>query len=60
MATSTFDKTIVLEKEAAERLAVIADNPVLPLPNIDGFWEENSRRVEEWKKRIMISSQSEK
>jgi hypothetical protein len=57
MAASTFDKTIVLSSEAAERLAVIAENPALPLPVIDGFWEENERNLKEWlsqlKKRKM-------
>jgi len=49
MAISTFDKTIILDKEAAERLAIIAEKPAPPLPNLgDEYFEENKRRVTEW------------
>lgn len=49
MATTTFDKTIYLDMEAAERLADILDQPVAPLPsNTDDFWKENERKVAKW------------
>jgi len=49
VATSTFEKTIVLESEAAERLAEILDMPAPPRPNLgDDFWSENERKVKEW------------
>ena len=49
MATSTFDKEIVLSKEAVERLAEIASKPAPPRPDLgENFWEENEKRVGEW------------
>lgn len=49
MATTTFDKTIHLDKEAAERLADILEKPVpSTLKDNDTFWKENERKVAEW------------
>ena len=52
MATSTFNKTIYLDREAAERLADILERPAPPLPEIDkNYWDENERKVKEWLSR---------
>ena len=49
MATTTFHKTIVLESDAAERLADALEQPATPLPaDDDDFWERNGKRVKEW------------
>jgi hypothetical protein len=49
MATSTFEKTITLDEEAAERLAEILSADAPPRPNLgDGFWEKNEKAVDEW------------
>ena len=45
MATTTFDKNIVLDEEAAERLAKILAEPAPPRTKLDeNFWEENERK----------------
>ena len=52
MATSTFDKNIVLDQAAAERLAEILAMPAPPRIEIDErFWEENERKIEAWLSR---------
>ena len=49
MATTTFDKAIVLNPDAAKILADTLDQPVLPLPHDDDeFWDENRKKVREW------------
>jgi len=49
LATTTFDKNIVLEQDAAKRLVKILDKPVPPRPEIGKqFWEENERKLEKW------------
>ena len=49
MATSTFSKTIYINKEAAERLADVLEKPAPPRPDLGkDFWEENERKVKEW------------
>jgi len=49
MATSTFDKNIVIDQEAAERLAEILTQPAPPRPDLgEGFWDDNNKKVEEW------------
>jgi len=49
MATTTFEKTIVLGQEAAERLADILEQPAPPKPVLgENFREENERKVIEW------------
>ena len=49
MATTTFDKNIVLGEAAAERLAEVLSEPAPPKIEIDErFWEENERKVNEW------------
>lgn len=61
MATSTFDKTIYLDQEAAERLANILEQPALPRPNInDTFWKDNDRKVELWLSRSKKQVQTQK
>ena len=46
MATTTFGKTIYLDKIAAERLADILEQPAPPRPNIsETFWKDNDRKV---------------
>ena len=53
VATTTFDKNIVLDEAAAERLAEILAEPALPRPDLgDNFWEENERKKEEWFTRL--------
>ena len=53
MATSTFEKTITLGQEAAERLANILEQPENPETGGDmAFWEENERNVKEWLSRL--------
>ena len=53
MATSTFDKDIVLDQAAAERLAEILSKPAPPPPDLgEGFWQENERKVDEWLSRF--------
>jgi len=53
MATSTFNKTIYLDQEAAERLADILEQPAPPMPsNDEKFWEDNERKVDEWLSRF--------
>ena len=59
MATTTFEKTITLDQEAAERLADILDQPAPPKPDLGkDFREENERKVNEWLSQL--KSQSEK
>jgi hypothetical protein len=49
MATTTFDKKIVLDEAAATKLAEILTKPAPPRPEMDEhFWEENERKVDEW------------
>jgi len=49
MATSTFEKNIVLDNNSAMRLAEILDKPAPPRPNLGkDFWADNERKVEEW------------
>ena len=49
MATTTFDKTIVLNPDAANILADTLDQPALPLPSDDDeFWDENRKKVKAW------------
>jgi len=53
MATTTFDKNIVLDEAAAKRLAEILAQPAPPRPKLeDNFWEENERKKEEWFSRL--------
>ena len=53
MATTTFEKTIILDQEAAERLADILDQPASHMPSDDEiFWQENERKVKEWLSRF--------
>jgi uncharacterized protein (DUF1778 family) len=53
MATSTFDKTITIDQEAAERLAEILSRPAPPRPKLaDNFWEDNERKTKEWLSRL--------
>ena len=53
MATTTFDKNIVLGEAAAERLAEILSEPAPPRIEIDErFWQENERKKEEWFSRL--------
>ncbi|MCL1988727.1 MAG: hypothetical protein FWG64_12285 [Firmicutes bacterium] len=57
MATSTYDKTIVLSPEAAERLADILDRPAVPLSEgADERLEESLRRGKEWIKNFSKQS----
>jgi len=49
MATTTFDKNIVLDEAAAKKLAELLAQPAPPRPELeDEFWEENERKVKEW------------
>ena len=49
MATSTFDKDITIDHEAAERLVEILAQPATPRPYLgEEFWEENETKVEVW------------
>lgn len=53
VATTTFDKNIILNEEAAERLAEILAEPAPPRAKLDeNFWEENERKKEEWFTRL--------
>jgi len=53
MATTTFEKTIFLDQEAAERLAEILEQPVPPRPDLgEKFWEDNERKTKEWLSRF--------
>jgi len=53
MATSTFDKEIILDEDAAERLAEILSQPAPPRPELgEHFWEENEKEVKEWLSRF--------
>jgi len=53
MATITFDREIILDKEAAERLAEILERPAPPRPALgENFWEENERKTNEWLSRF--------
>jgi hypothetical protein len=53
MATTTFDKNIVIDKEAADRLVEILNKPAPPRPKgTDDFWKENERKVEAWLSRF--------
>jgi hypothetical protein len=46
MATSTFDKNITLDSDAAERLAEILRQPAPPYPKFaEDFWQENEKKV---------------
>jgi len=49
MATTTFDKTIILDQAAAERLEEILAQPAPPRADISQtFWADNERKVKEW------------
>lgn len=53
MATSTFDKNIVIGEKAAERLAEILSKPVPKQKENDKkFWEENEQKVKKWLSRF--------
>ena len=53
MATSTFDKNIVIGEKAAERLAEILSKPVPKQKKSDKkFWEENEQKVDKWLSRF--------
>jgi len=59
MATTTFEKTITLDQEAAERLADLLEQPAPPRPNLSkNFREDNERKVNEW--LCQLKSQSKK
>jgi len=50
LATSTFDKDITIDHDAAERLVEILAQPAPPRPDLgEGFWDDNE------KKRSVIS-----
>ena len=49
MATSTFDKNITIDQEAAERLIKVLEQPAQPRPLESDFWKENERKVKKWK-----------
>jgi hypothetical protein len=51
MATTTFDKDIVLDREAADRLAALFDAPPRKLPDLSEFFKES-----EEKSRCMLRS----
>jgi hypothetical protein len=52
MATATFDRNIVLDQEATERLAEILREPAAPRPEYDSdWWQKNEREVDEWLSR---------
>jgi hypothetical protein len=36
MATTTFDKRIIIDEEAADRLIAVLNKPALPRPNTEG------------------------
>jgi hypothetical protein len=46
MATSTFDKHIIINDEAADVLIALLDKPAPPRPNISGKFSEISE--EDW------------
>ena len=49
MATTTFDKNIIIDETAAERLAEILAKPAPTRPSLgENFWEENERKIESW------------
>jgi uncharacterized protein (DUF1778 family) len=49
MATTTFDKNIVLDETSAAKLVEILSQPVPPRPELgEQFWEENERKLVEW------------
>jgi hypothetical protein len=53
MATATFDREIVLDKEATERLAEILREPTAPEPDLgEDWWYKNKKAVEEWSSRF--------
>ena len=56
MATITYDRTIPVNQEEAERWAEIADRPAVPLPDDGGEWEESLRRGREWIKNFSKQS----
>ena len=47
MATTTFDKQIIIDDNAADVLIAMLDIPALPRPNIDGKIRELTE--EDWK-----------
>jgi hypothetical protein len=53
MATATFDRDIVLDQEAAERLAAALMEPAMPEPDLgEDWWYKNSKEVDEWLSRF--------
>jgi hypothetical protein len=53
MATTTFDKNIVIDKNAAKRLVEILSKPAPKQAKSDKkFWEENEQKVDEWLSRF--------
>ena len=53
MATVSYDRDIVISKEAAERLIEILAEPALPEPESnDEFWQNNERSVKDWLSRF--------
>jgi uncharacterized protein (DUF1778 family) len=53
MATATFDRDIVLDQEAAERLAKALNEPATPRPDLgEDWWYKNDKEVDEWLSRF--------
>jgi uncharacterized protein (DUF1778 family) len=53
MATATFDRDIVIDQEAAERLVAALNEPAAPRPDLgEDWWYKNKKEVEEWSSRF--------
>ena len=59
MATSTFDKNIVLSAEAAERFAAIFDEPPRVIPDMSDFFRESEEKSQCMLRRLKTSSMQE-
>ncbi|MCL2016434.1 MAG: hypothetical protein FWG68_09345 [Defluviitaleaceae bacterium] len=59
MATITYDRTILVNQEEAERWAEIADKPAMPIPEeAIRMHKESLRRGKEWMKQFSNTPQS--
>ncbi|MCL1998174.1 MAG: hypothetical protein FWG65_05330 [Turicibacter sp.] len=59
MATITYDRTIVLDQEAAERLVEILERPAVPVSEeAIRRRKESLRRGQEWMKQFSNTTQS--
>ena len=56
MATSTFDKRIIVSNAAAKRLSAMLAEPAKPLPDISEYLEQSETAWKRYSKRLKKSA----